>query len=122
MHQGDHIIMLFSMQFLGLPASAAPGGSGNENGQARAKPGRQRRKVAREAAGRPLVAQAGPPRAREWHGQNRLPQRRQLAPLQGTILPTRAEREGFAPAQDARMKEWRTRNAPTLQINTTGPA
>src|SRR5262249_4944219 len=87
MHQGDHIIMLFSMQFLGLPASAALGGSGNENGQARAKPGRQRRKAAREAAGRPLVAQADPPSSPRVAWAKSPAAAATLAPLQGTILP-----------------------------------
>src|SRR5262249_28857161 len=64
-------------------------GGGNENGRARVEAGRQRRNIPCEAARRTRAAKAEP----------------------ASIEPTRTERAGIAPAQDARMKEWRTRNA-----------
>src|SRR5262245_52718515 len=82
------------MQFLGRPVSPArlrcQGGGGNENGQARAKP-----------AGSNAISLA----------------KRALRLLPPKRIPPRSSPRGrnawaFAPAQDARRKEWRTRNAP----------
>src|SRR5215475_15929885 len=57
---------------------------------------------------------AKPGRSRPAATPYRLPSRRSPAAAKAdpaSIEPTRAERVGIAPAQDTRMKEWRTRNA-----------
>src|SRR5262249_27979777 len=93
LRQGDHIITLFSMQFLGRPVSPARFRCHRGRWQTRmARPGRsrpQQRNIACEARASPAAAKADP----------------------ASIEPTRAERVGIAPAQDTRRKEWRTRNA-----------